>query len=918
MTTYLIVGDGPAGVAAAQVIRQRDPEATLTVISDDPQPHYYRAALTNYLLGQLRDEQLWGVPPDFYRRHRIGRFFGRVMAVDTAGSRVVLDSGLSVPYDRLLIASGATPAMLDVPGADLRGVMTFRTLQDARRIVDTAPDVRHAVIVGGGPLGLEWVQGLRHVGVDVTYVVRERAILPSFLDAEASELVFRKLRAAGVTLVLQDEIAEIHRRGAGPRWADASLRSVSGVTTKAGRRIPCQLVGVAIGARPNIGFLRGSAVETNRGVVTDQYLRTNVATVFAAGDVAHARDVRRGTDLPPAGLWQPARMQGQVAGTNLASDAPVQPYDPGTPLHVTHLYELDFAAVGEPNPRAGNRVEVLITRPEPDTYKKVVLRGGRVTGALFIGDRRGALLFKRLMDLGLDVSPIRDRLLDPHFDLAGWVHRQWVVITPQPVRPIGVLRQSGAAGAPIMRELSADAGVVIAPPQAAAPGERRLAARLTARGNVYRLPSNRPALIGRDARCDVVLGNSSVSRRHAEVLVSPSGYAVRDLGSTNGTWVGLTRLQPQVPQGLRTGDAVRFGELFLTFAIGEDDQGPAAGAQPAGVLIGPKGRAQLRPEVTNLGRDLAGDVVVPGAMASRLHAQIRHAADGALYLNDMGSVNGTFVNGARIVDAHRLAEGDVIGIGEVQFTFGSTGPPVPARPAVFNGVLIAVTGGSAGTRYLLTQAETVIGRDAANDIALNDPLVSRRHAVIRTSGGNFVVEDRGSRNGTLMNGVRLAAPRRLKPEDTIEIGQTRFVFRLESGTGREPPLSPEGPTSVITPDALDAAMLETRLEHVPKPIPVPVLVLESGPRPGLRFPFALGERAVIGRDDASAIVLRDGAVSRQHAQLEILPDGRAILSDLGSHAGTLVNGERLVAPRALQEGDRISIGGTILRFTLLA
>src|SRR5713101_8367811 len=129
MPTYLIIGDGAAGMAAAQTVRTEDAEATVTVLSDDPSPYYYRAALTNYLLGQLRDEQLWGVPPGFYRRHRIGRFFGRVLSVDTQAARVTLDNGLTIPYDSLLIASGAAPRTLDVPGTDLVGVSTFRTLQ---------------------------------------------------------------------------------------------------------------------------------------------------------------------------------------------------------------------------------------------------------------------------------------------------------------------------------------------------------------------------------------------------------------------------------------------------------------------------------------------------------------------------------------------------------------------------------------------------------------------------------------------------------------------------------------------------------------------------------------------------------------------------------------------------------------------
>src|SRR5450756_892733 len=106
MPNHVIVGDGPAGITAAQIIRERDSEATITVLSADVSPHYYRAALTNYLIGQLRDDDLWGVAPDFYFRHRIGHFYGRVVGVDTARDTVQLENGQMVPYDTLLLAAG--------------------------------------------------------------------------------------------------------------------------------------------------------------------------------------------------------------------------------------------------------------------------------------------------------------------------------------------------------------------------------------------------------------------------------------------------------------------------------------------------------------------------------------------------------------------------------------------------------------------------------------------------------------------------------------------------------------------------------------------------------------------------------------------------------------------------------------------
>lgn len=906
MTDYLIIGDGAAGIAAAETVRGRDPQATLTVISDDPQPHYYRAALTNYLIGQLRDEQLWGVPPDFYQRNRIGRFFGRVTAVRAEQARVELENGLAVPYDRLLIASGAAAVPLAAPGATLPEVMTFRTLRDVRRLLDAVPAAKRAVVVGAGPLGLEWVQGLRHHGVEVTYVLRERGILPRVLDAEASELVFRRLRAAGVTLVLGDEIAEIHP---GPDG------HVAGVTTKAGRQIPCGLVGAAIGASPNVGFLRGGPVAINRGVLTDRRLSTNVAGVYAAGDVAHIVDLDHGLDLPSTGLWQPARKQGQIAGANMAAATPAQEYQPGLVLHATHLFDLDFASVGETNPRPGEGVDVFTARPGPDAYAKVAVHGAHVTGALFVGDRRRAMLFKRLIDMRLDVSAVRGRLLDPRFDLAAWVERARLAAAPRPARRSSVVRPRGAGDAPAdPRGLAAPVVVAVAPPPGATPLLAHRAARLVAGGNVYALPADRPAIIGREPDCVVMLGNTTVSRHHAEILGNAAGYAVTDLGSTNGTWVGLARLQPHVPQLLRDGDAVRFGEVFLTFSLVNDNAATAPPPSTA-VLAGPGGVAPLLPEVTSLGRDLTGDIVVPEPRASRLHAQIRRAADGGYYLNDMGSANGTLVNGAPLRGVHRLADGDEIAIGGSRYVFHADASTARAGALRSTGVLTALSGSDAGTRYPLTKGESILGRDTSSDIQFNDSLVSRAHAVIRMAGGVYTIEDRGSRNGTRVNGEPLTAARRLAANDVVEIGQTRLVFRIESSGGPAPANALAAATRVILPSDVTSSAQHTLRVGRAAMSGGPALVLAGGDHGDRRYRLAAGG-AIIGRDPAGAIVLDGDTVSWQHAGVEHYADGRVVIRPLSGRAVTAVNGEPLHGPRLLMAGDTVQIAGHQLRFVL--
>lgn len=891
MVNHVIVGDGPAGITAARVLRARDPDATITIFSEDTSPHYYRAALTNYLIGQLRDDELWGVPPDFYFRHQLGRFYGRVSGVDTAQRRVHLENGEAVPYDSLLIASGASPSTLAVPGAATPGVATFRTMQDARRLVDLVPDLRHAVITGAGTLGLEWVQGLRHKGVAVTYILRDRRFMGRVLDETASELVFRRLRAAGVALVLEDEISEVV---AWQGW-------VAGVRTRAGREIPCQLLGAAVGVRPNVSFLRDSGIATDQGVLTDEFLRTNVANVFAAGDVAQAFDPASGRHQPPSGLWQPARRQGQIAGRNMAG-AEREPYRPGARYSATHLYDLDFAAVGETNP-SGAGYEVLASTPGPDSYHKVVLRGNRVTGTLMIGPRRDALVWKRLIDQAVDVSAVRRRLLDPHFDLAGWAGRQLAAARPA-VYSTGT-RQAAPGGA-----TTADVDLAVDPRLAVAPAPARAAgapppAFLTYLGREFALRTDGPTLIGRGAQCDIVIADTSVSRRHAELVARGGGYAVRDLGSANGTWVGLVRVEGEASHGLQSEDSLRLGEAYLTFKFGSSRSAEAP-ARPRGVLLGPSGTVQIRGDVTSFGRGPDSDIVLAIPQASRLHAQILAHGDG-IYLRDMGSANGTVVNGARLFDAHRLRDGDMIQIGTASFVFRSDSGSAEQARAAFE--LTITAGSGAGTRYNLAGAETTIGRIADNTIVLADPLVTRRHASLSIHGASVLLRDLGSANGTWVNGERVSGTRELREGDTLQIGQTRFVL------GR----TAQAPTAASAPDTSEATRL-IQLGGIgqppgpaSQPARDPVLVATGGTMDGARFVLRAGLASIAGREAGLPVHLRDPKASRQHAEFAVDARGVVTVRDLGSANGTLLNGAPLSAPRDLRVGDEVRIGDTTLR-----
>src|SRR6187402_2367514 len=264
---YLIVGDGAAGLTAAEEIRRRDPEAAVGIFCDEPNPGYFRAALTNFLLGELREDQLWSVAPDFYAAQRIERVFTRVLRVDSA-RREVWCSGNPHPlgYDALLVASGARARAPAFPGSHLPGVLPLRTIQDARRIVDILRgQVRSAVVLGGGALGLEWTHALLERGVKVTLLERAPRFMPSALDGVASDLLAGRLSKAGVDVLLGEEVAYLEAAPSG---------LVGALVTKSGRRVACDLVAAALGIVPNSELLSdvkrtaSGAVEVDRTLLT--------------------------------------------------------------------------------------------------------------------------------------------------------------------------------------------------------------------------------------------------------------------------------------------------------------------------------------------------------------------------------------------------------------------------------------------------------------------------------------------------------------------------------------------------------------------------------------------------------------------------------------------------------------------------
>ena len=331
----VIIGNGIAGVTAARHVRKADPEAQITMVSDETPSPFARTALMYVYMGVLTREHTRLCEDRFWDENRIDRLHDRALGLDPDDHRIDLRDGGALNYDRLLIATGSRPFLPDWPGSDLEGVQGLYHLSDLDRMEAATADIDAAVVVGGGLIGVELAEMLRTRGKAVTFLVRDGSYLSRVLSESESALVEAEIRRHGVDLRLGAEVEGVE--GAG---------RVRGVVTRGGETVAAGFVGVGTGVRPNVGWVDGGA-EVDRGVLVDAELRTSVPDVWAAGDCAQLRE-------PPPGvravepIWYTARMQGATAGLGMAGRP--RAYEPGVFFNSAKFFDLEWQVYGPTAP----------------------------------------------------------------------------------------------------------------------------------------------------------------------------------------------------------------------------------------------------------------------------------------------------------------------------------------------------------------------------------------------------------------------------------------------------------------------------------------------------------------------------------------------------------------------------------------
>jgi len=394
---HLILGFSAAGANAAETIRRLDDSADITVVSADPREFYLRLDLEGIFHGKSAAE-LMPRPPEYWREKNIVVLHEQAAGVDAARREVTTAAGHVLPYDRLLIATGALPRKLNVPGENLDGVVTYHTLDDAERIFARRERVKEIVIVGGGILGLELARAAVGFGWKVTILVRGNYVGSPTVDPSGSPIVARALEHAGVTVLLREQVASF----------EGEHGRLTRVTTTQGRALKADLAAVCIGGNPSIGFLQGTNILTDGKLIVDDYFRAPVEDVYAAGDAAVVR-VPGHRDVP-CRTWTVASAQARAAAANMCGQN--AQYREDVLYNLDHLFDQEFSMIGawEARHEPGRTIHEL---PCADCYRALVVRDGILESALLLGKREGDRRLRKLIARRARVEGKIERVLDP-------------------------------------------------------------------------------------------------------------------------------------------------------------------------------------------------------------------------------------------------------------------------------------------------------------------------------------------------------------------------------------------------------------------------------------------------------------------------------------------------------------------------
>lgn len=409
MAHIAIIGNGISGITAARHIRKRSKDR-ITVISSETEHFFSRTALMYVYMGHMKYENIKPYEDHFWSKNNIDLVFGYVNKIDYSAQSLSFEDGSTLDYDSLVLAVGSKPNVFDWPGKDLPQVQGLYSWQDLESMEKWSPTTRRAVIVGGGLIGVEMAEMFRTRGIEVTFLVREDRFWGGVLPREEGELITNHIREHHVDLRLSTTLEEILADDEG---------NVRAIRTSTGEEIDCEFVGLTVGVRPNVDFLKDTELELGRGILVDEFCRTNLPNVYAIGDCAERRVPVSGR-RPIEQVWYTGKMMGEAVARTLTGD-PTE-YKPGHWFNSAKFFDIEYQTYGwVRNQLAEGESDFYWQHPDGRKGVKITFEteARKLIGINVFGIRLRHMVLDRMLEEERTVDYLlehwRDALFDPEF-----------------------------------------------------------------------------------------------------------------------------------------------------------------------------------------------------------------------------------------------------------------------------------------------------------------------------------------------------------------------------------------------------------------------------------------------------------------------------------------------------------------------
>ena len=420
---FLIVGGSAAGTTAAEVIRQLKPQSSISIITDENHEQYSRVLIPHYIRGKVSREQVFLKKPGWYRDKNIERVKGtKAVSLNPESHIVTVDDGEQIEYKKLLIAIGGDVNRINIPGSNLANILYLRTIEDADSVIVAAKKSKKGLVVGGGFVSLDFATGFRVNGAqEVVILTRDPYFWSGHLDPESGRLM-RNLLLKNKVEIMTEEEADSFFGAAGPEGPLA--RRVEGAITKSGKKLAADVVGVGIGIKTDLEWLEKAGIKTNRAILTNEYLETNIADVYAAGDCAEFHDVffERQHIM---GNWANATSQGAAVGKTMVHSASSGQVGQKTVYETISSYsdtffDNSYSFIGVTDEKFADEI-IVRGSVENQKMARIFIKKmngiNRIVGATVINDPAEVAPLTFSVKNKIDIVKFKNRLSDPAFDL---------------------------------------------------------------------------------------------------------------------------------------------------------------------------------------------------------------------------------------------------------------------------------------------------------------------------------------------------------------------------------------------------------------------------------------------------------------------------------------------------------------------